>query len=43
MDAVDGLSQELTIIMIAHRLSTIENCDVLFELVKESDFGGHSC
>jgi ATP-binding cassette, subfamily B, bacterial PglK len=32
MDAVTGLSHELTIIMIAHRLHTIEACDVIYEV-----------
>ena len=32
MDAVTGLSRELTIIMIAHRLHTIEACDVIYEV-----------
>ena len=27
MDAVDELSQDLTIVMIAHRLSTVKRCD----------------
>jgi ABC-type multidrug transport system fused ATPase/permease subunit len=27
MDAVEGLSSELTVVMIAHRLSTVERCD----------------
>ena len=27
MDAVNALSEELTIVMIAHRLSTVERCD----------------
>ncbi len=32
MDAIDGLSKELTIVMIAHRLSTVQNCDRVIEL-----------
>jgi ATP-binding cassette subfamily B protein len=27
MDAIEGLSRELTILMIAHRLTTVERCD----------------
>ena len=27
MEAVNALSEELTIVMIAHRLSTVEQCD----------------
>ncbi|HEY2682954.1 MAG TPA: ABC transporter ATP-binding protein [Steroidobacteraceae bacterium] len=32
MDAIEGLSRQLTIIMIAHRLSTIQSCDTIIEL-----------
>jgi ATP-binding cassette subfamily B protein len=32
MEAVDGLSRELTLVMIAHRLSTVANCDRVIEL-----------
>jgi ATP-binding cassette subfamily B protein len=32
MDAIEGLSRELTIIMIAHRLSTVQRCDTIIEL-----------
>jgi len=32
MDAVNALSQELTIVMIAHRLSTVQSCDRLIRL-----------
>lgn len=32
MEAIDGLSHRLTVILIAHRLSTVERCDVIFEL-----------
>jgi ABC-type multidrug transport system fused ATPase/permease subunit len=32
MEAVEGLSRELTIVMIAHRLSTVERCDRLIHL-----------
>jgi ABC-type multidrug transport system fused ATPase/permease subunit len=34
MDAIEGLSRELTIIMIAHRLSTVQRCDTIVELEK---------
>ena len=27
MEAVEGLSRDITLIMIAHRLSTVERCD----------------
>jgi ATP-binding cassette subfamily B protein len=32
MDAIEGLSRDLTIIMIAHRLSTVQRCDTIVEL-----------
>ena len=32
MEAVEGLSRELTILMIAHRLSTVQHCDRVIEL-----------
>jgi ABC-type multidrug transport system fused ATPase/permease subunit len=32
IDAIQGLSRELTIIMIAHRLSTVQRCDTIVEL-----------
>jgi ATP-binding cassette subfamily B protein len=32
MEAVEGLSRALTIVMIAHRLSTIQRCDRLIHL-----------
>jgi ATP-binding cassette subfamily B protein len=32
MDAIDGLSRDLTILMIAHRLSTVRRCDTILEL-----------
>lgn len=32
MQAVDGLSRELTLVTIAHRLSTVTNCDRVIEL-----------
>jgi ATP-binding cassette, subfamily B, bacterial PglK len=32
MDAIDGLSRDLTVIMIAHRLSTVRRCDTIVEL-----------
>jgi ATP-binding cassette subfamily B protein len=34
MNAINGLSDHLTIIMIAHRLSTIEKCDRIYEFSK---------
>ena len=36
MEAVEGLSGELTIVMIAHRLSTLAHCDWLIELGLDS-------
>lgn len=32
MEAVEGLSKELTILMIAHRLSTVQRCDRVIKL-----------
>lgn len=32
MEAIDGLSRSLTVIMIAHRVSTLAKCDFIFEL-----------
>lgn len=32
MDAIDGLTRELTIILIAHRLSTVQRCDLIVQL-----------
>ncbi len=32
MDAIDGLSRDLTVIIIAHRLSTVRRCDTILEL-----------
>jgi ABC-type multidrug transport system fused ATPase/permease subunit len=32
MDAIEGVSRELTVIMIAHRLSTVQRCDTIVEL-----------
>ena len=34
MDAVQNLSNNITIIMIAHRLSTVKKCDNIFLLEK---------
>jgi ABC-type multidrug transport system fused ATPase/permease subunit len=33
MEAIDGLSKELTVVMIAHRLSTVKRCDRVIRLV----------
>jgi len=32
MDAIEGLSRELTIVLIAHRLSTVRRCDTIVEI-----------
>ncbi|MER8386463.1 ABC transporter ATP-binding protein/permease [Mesorhizobium sp. M1380] len=32
MQAIDGLSRSLTVVMIAHRVSTLAKCDFIFEL-----------
>ena len=32
MEAIEGLSDELTIIMIAHRLTTLRNCNLIIRL-----------
>ncbi len=32
IDAIEGLDQDLTIIMIAHRLTTVQHCDFIFML-----------
>jgi ATP-binding cassette subfamily B protein len=32
MEAIDGLSRDITLVMIAHRLSTISRCDRVIEL-----------
>jgi ABC-type multidrug transport system fused ATPase/permease subunit len=32
MRAIEGLSQDITILIIAHRLTTVEHCDVVVEL-----------
>lgn len=39
MDAIEGLSEKLTIIIIAHRRSTLKSCTQIIELIK----GGTAC
>ncbi len=34
MDAVNNLSNDITIILIAHRLNTVKNCDIIFKFDK---------
>ncbi len=34
MDAVNNLSNKITIILIAHRLNTVKNCDIIFKIEK---------
>jgi ATP-binding cassette subfamily B protein len=33
INAIYGLSDQLTIIMIAHRLSTVEKCDKIYQFL----------
>ena len=32
MEAINNLSEDITIILIAHRLNTVKNCDIIFKL-----------
>ena len=32
MDAINNISNEITIILIAHRLNTVKDCDIIFKL-----------
>jgi ATP-binding cassette subfamily B protein len=32
MQAIEGLSQDLTLLIIAHRLTTLQNCTLIVEL-----------
>ena len=34
MDAINNLSENITIILIAHRIETLKNCDTIFKLEK---------
>jgi ATP-binding cassette, subfamily B, bacterial PglK len=34
MQAIEGLSKDLTLLIIAHRLTTLKNCTQIVELVK---------
>ena len=38
MEAIEGLSADLTILIIAHRLTTLKNCNKIIELGQRSDF-----
>jgi ATP-binding cassette, subfamily B, bacterial PglK len=35
MDAIDGLGEEITILIIAHRLTTLKGCDKIIKLEKD--------
>ena len=32
MDAIDGIGNDITVLMVAHRLSTLQFCDIIYEL-----------
>ena len=34
VEAINNLSNKITIILIAHRLNTLKNCDMIFKLEK---------
>lgn len=36
MEAIDGLGEEITILIIAHRLTTLKECDQIIELSKDN-------
>jgi ATP-binding cassette subfamily B protein len=36
MDAIEGLGEEITILIIAHRLTTLKECDQIIEISKEN-------
>jgi ATP-binding cassette subfamily B protein len=36
MEAIEGLSADLTILIIAHRLTTLKNCEQIIDLGKVS-------
>lgn len=40
MDAIEGLSEDLTTIIIAHRLTTVRRCKIIFEL-RDGKVVGH--
>ena len=44
MEAIESLSNKLTLITVAHRISTIENCDMIYFLEdgKIKDYGNFS-
>ena len=44
MEAIESLSNKLTLIIVAHRITTIENCDMIYFLEegKIKDYGTYN-